>query len=259
MQIDWDKITLIKDSKKFKGKNKIYKINYNNDYFRFKTPKCMIPFGIEKYANVYIVNLEFIIKNKKNISDDAIQKNIGRDIEKDIEKDISNKNINDKKKEIENNNEIISDHIDILKLIENAFNSLKNINSHKIIIPKECEDDINKASFTTSIKTSRISDDINKRFHHRCHVKKNCRIMADINKNDAYIIQLELDHLWIHETTYGLMWYVVEIMPFNISKKITYKNLNNENSNSKNSNSKNSENKSLPSNNIKSLVKFNFL
>ena len=55
------------DIENFEFKNitkNIYKINYNNNIFKFWTPKILIPFGLENEYNKYLIKIELDKNNK---------------------------------------------------------------------------------------------------------------------------------------------------------------------------------------------------
>lgn len=51
----------------------------------------------------------------------------------------------------------------------------------------------------------------NKTVHMRIHVKKDFQITSYELKNKNVIVELELDRIWNHNESYGLIWYMKDI------------------------------------------------
>lgn len=94
-----------------------------------------------------------------------------------------------------------NDFINSIKAIENAFSNIKNENY--IQVPNDLLDDIKSCNFISSVKDRSIVN--NKKFHLRCHVKK--EILYEKLKS----VEIKLDHLWINKNNssdYGLCWVI---------------------------------------------------
>lgn len=182
--IDSEKIRIIPDRKSYKIKYTLYD-NKNNDKFvnyklidlTFKTVKCTIPFGLEKYQGKLIANLEFDISDNDTYNYITSIKNI----------------------------ETIFSKIKTDSSSPSSF-------SCKIKNNPRLKEDIEKCYFISSIKDRTVSKD-NKKFHHRCHIedfKKFPYSSSDL-MGKTIIAEIKLERLWIHKDTYGLLWYITNI------------------------------------------------
>lgn len=86
--------------------------------------------------------------------------------------------------------------------IDKIFNDV--INS-KIQIPNGFANEIKNMYFSPSLKERE-----NNKVHHRCHIKNNLYIDETIIKNKL-IAEIELDHIWIHNNMYGIVWMITNI------------------------------------------------
>lgn len=139
--------------------NKAYRIYYKSNKLKFKTSICTLPFGIEKYGNKYIANLEFDATNNEQ-----------------------------------------HNYLAFIKHIDKLFS---NIIESKINVPNGFTNEIKNMHFSLSLK-----DRENNKVHHRCHIKTNC----DTNNiKDNLIAEIELDHIWIHDNMFGIVWMITNI------------------------------------------------
>jgi hypothetical protein len=152
----------------------IFYKNADNSIIKFQmtTPILNVPFGIENYGNNLILNLEIM--------------------------------------EINN---YVHNFISILKSIDAFFSSLQNINNIDLTKLKyvSCYKErdppykpllrTNIKKFRKKILTEIISDD-------------NCTTLYEITKDQNNKIKtiIELDNLWITNTSYGLNWSVIKII-----------------------------------------------
>jgi hypothetical protein len=95
-------------------------------------------------------------------------------------------------------------------ICNNYVTNIKNVESmlskNKIFCHQNFTDEIGKKYFISSLKKRMDT------FLHRCHIRKG----TNINFNDLIgknvVAKLEADNIWIHGDTYGLIWYVKEIV-----------------------------------------------
>jgi hypothetical protein len=67
----------------------------------------------------------------------------------------------------------------------------------------------NKLYFSSSLRERSLD-----KFHHRCHLKNQSDFSVLANsdyKNRKYIVDIELEHIWINKDMYGLVWMIIAI------------------------------------------------
>ena len=101
----------------------------------------------------------------------------------------------------------VYNYITSIKSFDNLFNKIKTNTINKI--PEKLKRTIEKSYYVASIKErGNVTKDI-KKFHHRCHVKNPASFFICDTKDKKFVAQVKLDHLWVHNETYGLVWYII--------------------------------------------------
>lgn len=159
-KIDEDKISIV-------YQNKGYRILLFGKKYKFITESCKIPFGVEKYGNKEIINLEFDTLN------DNDQLNYSTTI----------------------------------KYIDSIFAKIKK--ESKIYMPPGFKKKMENKYFSLSTKERGYG-----KVHHRCYMKNGgdfSILSIDNIKVLNVCAEIELDHLWIHNDMYGIVWLVTAL------------------------------------------------
>jgi len=100
-----------------------------------------------------------------------------------------------------------NEYISMIKSIEEIFSRI--CTECSIDVHPRLKVDIDGYQFITSIKDRSICN--NKIFHHRCHIKDGTSYPRSETQVKSMEATIKLDHLWIHNGSYGLMWYITDM------------------------------------------------
>lgn len=157
-----------------------YKIFVGNkkEQIKFKTPPLYIPFGIEHYQNKKILNIELPNNNRVHNFMATIQ------------------------------------HMD--SIFEQLFSSEELQNTLKYKISRNMIDNLKNKQFINSIKSgNKYNPKIRTHVKHQLKIKNaNGNILmphTDLKKTSG-ICEIILDSIWINDDSYGLVYYVNEII-----------------------------------------------
>lgn len=98
-------------------------------------------------------------------------------------------------------------YISLIEEIERLFHDIETIKD--IDIPPRFKIDINKCYFISSLKDRSLG--YNKIYHHRCYINSKEPFNTLINSKDKFEAEINLDKIWIHDDSYGLIWHITNI------------------------------------------------